>query len=41
MKIALASALIVDRDIPFNLSQMEKYMQEFDANGIENLCLEE
>lgn len=31
MKIALASARIVDRDIPHNLSQMECYMKEAKA----------
>ena len=41
MKIALASALIVDRDIPFNLSQMEKYMQEAKANGACLVCFGE
>ncbi|MBE5782388.1 MAG: carbon-nitrogen hydrolase family protein [Clostridiales bacterium] len=41
MKIALASALIIDRDIPFNLSQMEKYMQEAKANGACLVCFGE
>ena len=41
MKIALASALIVDRDIPFNLSRMEKHMREAKANGACLICFGE
>ena len=41
MKIALASALIVDLDIPFNLSQMEKHMREAKANGACLICFGE
>lgn len=41
MKIALASARIADGDIQFNLSQMERYMQEAKANGAELVCFGE
>ena len=33
MKIALASARIVDRDIKYNLSRMEHYMTEAKLSG--------
>ena len=33
MKIALASAQIIDNDINYNLAQMERYMREAKANG--------
>lgn len=38
MKIALASARIVDRDITYNLSQMQRYMTEAKANGADLVC---
>lgn len=41
MKIALASARIVDRDIPYNLSQMERYMKEAKAGGADLVCFGE
>ena len=41
MKIALASARIVDRDINHNLSQMERYMKEAKAEGAELVCFGE
>ncbi len=41
MKIALASARIVDRDINNNLSQMERYMKEAKANGADLVCFGE
>ncbi len=41
MKIALASARIVDRDIRHNLSQMQRYMKEAKANGAELVCFGE
>lgn len=41
MKIALASARIVDRDINYNLSQMERYMKEAKAMGVDVVCFGE
>lgn len=41
MKIALASARLVNRDIAFNFSQMEKYMQEAKELGAELVCFGE
>jgi len=41
MKIALASARIVDRDISNNLSQMERYMKEAKAMGADLVCFGE
>lgn len=41
MKIALASARIVDRDINYNLSQMERYMKEAKSNGADLVCFGE
>ena len=41
MKIALASARIVDRDINYNLSQMERYMKEAKAESAELVCFGE
>lgn len=41
MKIALASARIVDRDIIYNLSQMERYMREAKTNGADLVCFGE
>ena len=41
MKIALASARIRDRDIAYNLSQMERYMVEARENGAELVCFGE
>ncbi len=41
MRIALASARIVDGDIDFNLSQMERYMKEAKAEGAELVCFGE
>lgn len=38
MKIALASARVVDRDITYNLSQMQRYMTEAKANGADLVC---
>lgn len=41
MKIALASARIVDRDINYNLSQMERYMKEAKEVGADLICFGE
>ncbi len=41
MKIALASARIVDRDITYNLSQMERYMKEAKGEGVDLVCFGE
>ena len=41
MKIALASARIVDRDIKYNLSQMERYMKEAKMMGADIICFGE
>ena len=41
MKIALASARIVDRDISYNLSQMERYMKEAKTMGADLVCFGE
>ena len=41
MKIALASAQIIDRDIKYNLSQMERYMKEAKAMGADLVCFGE
>lgn len=41
MKIALASARIVDRDMDHNLSQMERYMKEAKAMGADLVCFGE
>ena len=41
MRIALASARIVDRDINYNLSQMERYMKEAKTNGADLVCFGE
>lgn len=41
MKIALASARIVDRDINYNLSQMERYMKEAKALDADLVCFGE
>lgn len=41
MKIALASARIVDRDTNYNLSQMERYMKEAKATGADLVCFGE
>ena len=41
MKIALASARIIDRDIHYNLSQMERYMREAKENGTDLVCFGE
>ena len=41
MKIALASARIIDRDIDYNLSQMERYMKEAKENDAEIVCFGE
>lgn len=41
MKIALVSARIVDRDIHYNLSQMERYMKEAKVAGAELVCFGE
>lgn len=41
MKIALASARIVDRDINYNLSQMKYYMKEAKTNGADLVCFGE
>ena len=35
MKIALASARIIDRDVPHNMAQMKHWMQEAAAAGAE------
>lgn len=34
MKVALASARIVDRDINYNLLQVERYMKEAKVKGL-------
>ena len=41
MKIALASARIVDRDIKYNLSRMEHYMTEAKGSGADLVCFGE
>lgn len=41
MKIALASVRIVDGDIKFNLSQMERYMREAKTEGATLICFGE
>lgn len=41
MKIALASVRIVDRDINYNLTQMERYMKEAKANSADLVCFGE
>ena len=41
MRIALASARIVNRDVKFNLSQMEHYMIKAKKNGAELICFGE
>ena len=41
MKIALASAQIIDNDINYNLAQMERYMREAKVNGAELVCFGE
>lgn len=41
MKIALASAQIVDWDINYNLSQMERYMKEAKAQDADLVCFGE
>lgn len=41
MLIALASARIVDRNIQYNLLQMERYMKEAKAAGAELVCFGE
>ena len=41
MKIALASARIVDRDINYNLSQMERYMKDAKELGADLVCFGE
>ena len=41
MKIALASARIVDRDINYNLSQIERYMKEAKNMGADLVCFGE
>lgn len=41
MRIGLASAKFIDRDIPFNLSQMEHYMREAKKQGAELVCFGE
>lgn len=41
MKIALASARIVDQDINHNLSQMERYMKAAHAMGADLVCFGE
>lgn len=41
MKIALASAKIIDRDVSFNLSQMKRWMQEAKAEGADLVCFGE
>ncbi len=41
MKIALASARIVDGDINFNLSQLERYMRQARAAGADLVCFGE
>ncbi len=41
MKIALASARIVDRDIKYNLSQMERYIKEAKVKEADLVCFGE
>lgn len=41
MKIALASAKIVDNDISFNLSQIKNYMKDAKLMGAELVCFGE
>lgn len=41
MKIALASAQIVDGDIKYNLAQMQRYMKKAKAKGAELVCFGE
>ena len=41
MKVALASAKIIDRDISWNLNRMEYFMREAKANGVELVCFGE
>ena len=41
MKIALASARTVDRDIAHNLSQLERYTKEAKAAGADLVCFGE
>lgn len=41
MKIALASARIIDRDINYNLSQMQRYMRAAKVNGADLICFGE
>ncbi len=41
MKIALASARLVDRDVRHNLSQMERFMKEAKAGGAALVCFGE
>lgn len=41
MKIALASAEFIDRDIAFNLSQVRRYMKEAKRKGAELVCFGE
>ena len=41
MKIALASVRIVDRDINYNLSQIERYMKEAKEMGADLVCFGE
>lgn len=41
MKIALASARIIDADVKHNLSQMERYMKEAKSAGADIVCFGE
>ena len=41
MKIALASARLVNRDLKFNISQIERYMINSQKNGAELICFGE
>ena len=41
MKIALASARFINRDIEFNLGQMERYMRRAKEQGAELVCFAE
>lgn len=41
MKIALASAKFINRDVAFNLAQIEKYMREAKTAGAELVCFGE
>ncbi len=41
MKIALASARFVNRDIEYNVSQIEHYMIDAQTNGAELVCFGE